>query len=76
MFGTHIDSLYDEQHMNITYSNNNSNNHLSSNTANQIGSNDINNNIGITTVIAQGLGGQTHTTTISGINVNKDPFSI
>jgi len=76
MFGTHIDSLYDEQHMNITYSNNNSNNHHSSNTANQMGSNDANNNIGTTTVIAQGLGGQTHTTTISGINVNKDPFSI
>ena len=72
MFGTQIDSLYDEQHMNNTYSNNNSNNHHSTNITNQIGNNDINNNGGTTTVIGQGLGGQTHTTAISGINVNKD----
>jgi hypothetical protein len=76
MFGTQIDSLYDEQHMNNTYSNNNSNNHHSTNATNQITSNDINNNGGTTTtVIGQGLGGQQiHTTAISGMNVSKNLF--
>jgi hypothetical protein len=76
MFGTQIDRLYDEQHMNNAFSNVNSNNHHLTNTANQIGSNDTNNNVATTTVIGQGLGGQIHTTAISGISVNDDFFNI
>ena len=72
MFGTQIDCLYDEQHTNNAYSYGNSNNHQSTNATNQIGNNDTNNNGGTTTVISQGLGGQTHTTAISAISVNKD----
>jgi len=75
MFGTQIDCLYDEQHMSNSYSNVNSNNQHSIGTANQISSNDTNNNVGTATVIGQGLGGQIHTTSISGINVNKSSFS-
>lgn len=70
MFGTQIDRLNDEQHMNNTFSIVNSNNQHLTNTANQIGSNDTNNNAGTTTVIGQGLGTHIHTTAISGINVN------
>ena len=78
VFGTQIDSLYDEQHTPNTYSNNNSNNnnHLT-NTPNQTGgNNDTNNNGGTittttTTVIGHGLGGQMYTTAISGISVRN-----
>ncbi|CAF1268599.1 unnamed protein product [Rotaria sp. Silwood1] len=68
MFGTHIDCLYDEQHISNAYSNGNSNNHHSTGTTNQSASNDINNNGGTTMVIGQGLGGQIHTTATLGIN--------
>ena len=77
MFGTQIDSLYDEQHISNIYANQHSNNHHSTtNTPNQTANNDTNNNGGITTtttttVIGQGLGGQIHTTAISGINVTE-----
>jgi hypothetical protein len=84
VFGTQIDSLYDEQHTTNTYSNNNSNNHNLTNTPNQtVGNNDTNNNGGTittaatTTVIGHGLGGQMYTTAISGISVrNKILFQI
>jgi hypothetical protein len=82
MFGTQIDSLYDEQHMSNVYSNGNSNNQHSIGATNQTGFNDTNNNVGnhtqgggattttqTTTVFSQGIGGQIHTTAISGINV-------
>jgi hypothetical protein len=74
MFGTQIDRLYDEQHMNNTFLiGNSNNNHHSTNNVNQTGNNDTNNNGGgtTTTVVGQGLGGHIHTTAISGINVNE-----
>ena len=77
MFGTQIDSLYEEQHVSNTYLNNNSNNPHLTNTPNQTANNDTNNNGGTTTtttVIGLGLGGQMHTTAISGINVKKILF--
>jgi hypothetical protein len=81
MFGTHIDCLYDEQHLQNAYSNGNSNHHNTTGTTNQTGNTDTNNNVGTTTttttVIAQGLGSQIHTTAISAINVDTDVlFSI
>lgn len=74
MFGTQIDSLYDEQHVSNTYANNNSNNSHSTNIPNQTANNDTNNNgattttTTTTTVIGLGLGAQIHTT---AINVNQ-----
>lgn len=76
IFGTQIDSLYDEQHMNSIYSNGNSNQLHSTTNTNQLGTNDspINGGTnlqgGTTTVNGQTVGGSNHTTTISGINVN------
>ncbi|CAF3782759.1 unnamed protein product, partial [Rotaria magnacalcarata] len=73
MFGTQIDSLYDEQHMNSVYSNSNSNHHLTGNT-NQPGTNDspmnggVNTQGGNATVNVPSVGGLIHTTSISGIN--------
>ena len=77
MFGTQIDTLYDEYHMNSSYSNINSNQHHTTGTTNQGGNNDTTINGGInsqpvtTTLNGQTIGGQIHTTSISGINVNK-----
>ena len=76
MFGTQIDSLYDEQHLNHNYSNHNSNNsHLTNTPPNQINHHETNINAGgggggpttTTTVIGLGPTGQVH----SGINVNR-----
>ena len=67
MFGTQIDTLYDEQ-----YLNNNSNNSHLINTPNH---NETNTNGGgtttTTTVIGLGPTGQIHTTAVTGINVNR-----
>ncbi|CAF1027092.1 unnamed protein product [Rotaria sp. Silwood1] len=75
MFGTQIDSLYDEQHMNSVYSNSNSNHHHSTGTTNQPGTNDspingggVNTPGGSATVNGQSLGGIIHTTSISATN--------
>ncbi len=71
MFGTQIDSLYDEHHMNNLYLNSNSNQLHTTGPTNQTGNTDtminggINTQTGTTTV-----NGQIHTTSISGINVN------
>jgi hypothetical protein len=75
MFGTQIDSLYDEQHMNSVYSNGNSNHHHTIGNTNQPGNNDTNITGGLitqggaTTVNGQTIGPQIHTTSIAGINV-------
>jgi hypothetical protein len=74
MFGTQIDSLYDE-HMNNLYLNSNSIQPNTTGATNQTGNTDtminggINSQTGTTTVT-----GQIHTTSISGVNVNKYPF--
>jgi hypothetical protein len=71
MFGTQIDSLYDEHHMNNSYSNGNSNHHHTTGTIDQNVNNDTTINGGINTQIGTTTGnGQIHTTSISGINVN------
>ncbi|CAF1258076.1 unnamed protein product [Adineta ricciae] len=68
IFGTQIDCLYDEQHMNNAYSSINSNNQHSTGMTNQTGTNDAT-NAGVTTaLINQGLGGQIHTTAVSSVN--------
>lgn len=74
MFGTHIDCLYDEQHIQNAYSTSNSNNHYSTGGTNQPGNSDTNNNGGTATTASQGIGTQMHTTAISTINVNKEFF--
>ena len=71
MFGSQIDTLYDEHHMHSSYLNSNSNHLLTPGPPNQTGTNDttinggINNQTGTPT-----LNPQNHTTSISGINVN------
>jgi hypothetical protein len=73
MFGTQIDSLYDEHHMNSSYLNGNSNHLHTTGPTNPSGNTDtiinggINVQTGITTTT---VSGQIHTTSISGINVN------
>lgn len=80
IFGTKIDSLYDEQHMNSVYTNSNSNHHHLTGTTNPPTTNDsplnggINNPAGNTTVNVQPMGGIIHTTSISGINVRQWVF--
>lgn len=76
MFGTNIDYLYDEQHMNSSYSNESSNNHNSNATTNSINSNDVSNNGVTTAVMGQGLAGQIHTTANSAFNVSKNSIHI
>jgi hypothetical protein len=77
MFGTQIDSLYDEQYMIGVYSHGNSNHHHSTSTSNQTGNIDvttsggINSQAGAATVHGQTPIGQVHTTSISGINVTR-----
>jgi hypothetical protein len=76
MFGTQIDSLYDEHHMNSSYLNSNSNHLHTTGPTNQSGNTDaiinggINAQAGITTTTTTTVSGQIHTTSISGINVN------
>ncbi len=76
MFGTQIDSLYDEHHMNSSYLNGNSNHLHTTGPTNQSGNTDaiinggINAQAGITTTTTTTVSGQIHTTSISGINVN------
>ncbi len=71
MFGTQVDSLYDEHHMNSSYLTGNSNQLHTTGPTNQTGNIDtiitggINTQTGTTTV-----NGPVHTTSISGINVN------
>jgi hypothetical protein len=72
MFGTQIDTLYDEHHMNNSYSNINSTHLHSTGPTNPTGNTDttisagINPQTGTTTTV----NGQIHTISISGINVN------
>lgn len=70
MFGTQIDTLYDEQ-----YLNNSNHSHLI-NTPNQTNHHETNTNGGTTTTTVIGLGptGQIHTTAVTGINVNRTFF--
>jgi hypothetical protein len=71
MFGTQVDSLYDEHHINTSYLTGNSNQLHTTGPTNQTGNIDtiitggINTQTGITTV-----NGPVHTNSISGINVN------
>lgn len=70
MFGTQIDTLYDEP-----YFPNSNHSHLT-NTPNQTNHQETNNNGGTTTtVIGLGPTGQMHTTALPGINVNLICFS-
>lgn len=82
MFGTQIDSLYDEQHMSSVYSASNSNHHHhhATGASNPPGTIDATATGGLntqgggttaTTVHGQTLGGQIHTTAISGMNVGR-----
>ena len=74
MFGTRIDSLYDEQHMSSAYSTGNSNHHPTTNTTSQTGNIDVTANAAINAQAATTTGhgptptGQVHSTSISGIN--------
>jgi hypothetical protein len=71
MFGTQIDSLYDEHHMNNLYLNSNSNQLHTTGPTNQTGNTDTMINGGINTQTSTTtVNGQIHTTSISGINVN------
>jgi hypothetical protein len=73
MFGTQIDTLYDEHHMNSSYLNGNSNHLHTTGPTNQTGTNDTTINGGINTqtgTTTTTVNGQIHTTSISGINVN------
>jgi len=71
MFGTQIDSLYDEHHMNTSYLNGNSNHLQTTAPTNTSGNIDTTINGGISTQTGTTtVNGQIHTTSISGINVN------
>ena len=76
MFGAQIDSLYDEYHINHSYLNTNSNQVHATGSTNQTGNTDttINGAINNTPVGTSTANGQTHTTAISGINVNWISF--
>jgi hypothetical protein len=71
MFGTQIDTLYDEHHMNNSYSIGNSNHHHTTGPTNQSANNDATIAGGINAQTGTTTGnGQIYTTSISGINVN------
>jgi len=73
MFGTQIDSLYDEHHMNNLYLNSNSNQLHTTGPTNQTGNTDTMITGGINTqtgTTATTVNGQIHNTSISGINVH------
>lgn len=81
MFGTQIDSLYDEQHMNNSYSNSNSNHHHPSGNSNQTTNTiDVTGNTGVATqsgtssIHGQTTTAQNHTTSISGLTVRMINF--
>jgi hypothetical protein len=71
IFGTQIDRLYDEYHMNSSYSNVNSNHHHARETTNPNGTNNTTINTGINTQSGSTttVNGQIYKTSISGINV-------
>ena len=72
MFGTQIDSLYDEHHMNNSYLNGNSIQLHPTGPTNQSGNPDTMINGGVNTQLgpaATTVNGQIHTTSISGISV-------
>ena len=75
MFGTQIDTLYDEHHINHSYLNANSNQVHTTGPTNQTGTTDttINGpiNIPTATTTATTVNGQIHTTAISAINVRR-----
>ena len=70
MFGTHIDYLCDEQHVNNVHSNGNSNNSHSTGNVNQSATIETGNHAG-TTIIGHAPTGQIHSTANSAINVNE-----
>jgi hypothetical protein len=80
MFGTQIDTLYDEQHMNSGFANGNSNHQHSTGSSNPTATLDATTNTGInvptssTTVHGQTSGPQNHNTVISGISVSERQY--
>lgn len=76
IFGTQIDTLYDEHHINHSYLNNNSNQVHTTGPTNQTGTTDTTINGGInipiaTTATSTTVTAQIHTTAISGMNVRR-----